>query len=76
MAKDLICRGYDITFLQVPFYEAQIEEIGGTFVSLTGYADFTEAQLNIRWPEQKTKAPGIGQSFFDLEHYIINFILV
>jgi hypothetical protein len=44
------------------------------FVSLTSYVDFTEAQFNIRWPEQKTKAPGIEQSLFALERYFINSI--
>lgn len=45
IAKEIIARGYDVTFLSGSEYKEKIEGIGANFVQLTGDADFTEAKM-------------------------------
>jgi UDP:flavonoid glycosyltransferase YjiC (YdhE family) len=45
IARLLIVRGYDVTFLTGSDFKQRIEDIGATFVSLEGLADVTEERL-------------------------------
>lgn len=47
---ELITRGYEVTFVTGSAYRETIEEIGASFVPLSGYADFTEVDIPTRWP--------------------------
>ena len=42
IAKELIARGFEVTFVTGSVYRGRLEEIGCGFVSLEGYSDFTE----------------------------------
>ena len=48
IARGLIARGYDITFVTGSDYKQAIESVGATFVSLTGAADLTQANID-KW---------------------------
>jgi UDP:flavonoid glycosyltransferase YjiC (YdhE family) len=45
VGRELIARGYDVTFLTGSDYKQSIEDIGATFVSLTGESDLTEDRI-------------------------------
>ncbi len=45
IAKGIISRGYDVTFVTGSDYAQAIEDIGSTFVPLTGASNNTEARL-------------------------------
>jgi UDP:flavonoid glycosyltransferase YjiC (YdhE family) len=45
IAKELITRSYDVTFVTGSEYEERIKEIGATYVPLSGTADFTEKRI-------------------------------
>jgi UDP:flavonoid glycosyltransferase YjiC (YdhE family) len=45
IAKELITRGYKVTFVTGSEYEERIKEIGATFVPLSGTADMTEKRI-------------------------------
>lgn len=45
ITRELIARGYDVTFLTGSEYKQSIEGIGATFVSLTGEADLDEQRI-------------------------------
>jgi UDP:flavonoid glycosyltransferase YjiC (YdhE family) len=74
IAKELIARGYEITFVTGSAYRKIIEEIGATFIPLSGYADFTEAEIETRWPVRKTLTPGPEQLTYDMEHVFVRAI--
>jgi UDP:flavonoid glycosyltransferase YjiC (YdhE family) len=61
IAKELVVRGYEVTFVTGSAYRKIIEEIGASLVSLEGFGDFSEADLDSRWPVRKTVAPGLAQ---------------
>lgn len=46
MAKQIIGKGYDVTFLTGSEYQEKIESVGANFVSLQGDADFTEDKIS------------------------------
>jgi UDP:flavonoid glycosyltransferase YjiC (YdhE family) len=50
IARALIARGYDVTFLTGSDFKESIESIGATFVALTGLANITEADME-EWHE-------------------------
>lgn len=56
IAKDLIRRGYDVTFVTGSDYRQSIEGIGAKFISLTGHADLTEARI-AALPEESIADP-------------------
>jgi UDP:flavonoid glycosyltransferase YjiC (YdhE family) len=74
IAKELIARGYEITFVTGSAYRKVIEEIGATFFPLSGYADFTEAEIDTRWPVRKTLTPGPEQLTYDMEHVFVRAV--
>jgi hypothetical protein len=45
VARELIARGYDVTFLTGSEYKQRIESIGATFVFLAGDADLDEQRI-------------------------------
>jgi len=45
IARSLLSRGYNVTFLTGSEYKSMIESIGATFIPLTGLADITSAQM-------------------------------
>lgn len=42
IAKDLVARGFEVTFVTGSPYKSIMEEIGCSFVPLEGYSDYTE----------------------------------
>jgi UDP:flavonoid glycosyltransferase YjiC (YdhE family) len=46
IAKELVARGYDVTFVTGSAYKESVEAIGAKLVPLEGRADFTEANLD------------------------------
>ena len=74
IAKELVARGYEITFITGSAYRQIIEEIGARFIPLSGYGDFTEADIPTRWPIRDTLTPGPEQLTYDMEHCFIRSI--
>ncbi len=58
IAKGLIAKGYEATFVSASKYQKIVEEVGCDYVALEGYPDFTEADLATGWPERYTYPPG------------------
>ena len=42
IAKELVARGFEVTFVTGSAYKESLEEIGCDFVPLIGYSDYTE----------------------------------
>lgn len=63
-----------MTFVTGSHYRKMIEEIGASFVPLSGYSDFTERELDSRWPVRATVPAGLPQLMFDMENVFINVI--
>lgn len=72
IAKELVARGYDVTFVTGSAYKESVEAIGAKLVPLEGRADFTEANLDEVGPERSSIPPGPAQVAYDMEHYFIN----
>ncbi len=68
ISKQLIDRGYEVTFVSTSHYQKKFEEVGCTYVPFEGYADFWEGELPTRWPERSSFPPGPEQLSFDLEN--------
>ena len=50
IARDLVLQGFDVSFVTAPAHRKSIQDIGATFYPLSGLANFTEADLESRWP--------------------------
>lgn len=74
IGKQLISRGYEVTFVTSSAYKTLMEGDGASFVSLEGYSDFTEADIDPKWPVRKTLPPGPIQLAYDLEHCFVDAI--
>ncbi|KAI9640672.1 hypothetical protein NHQ30_010981 [Ciborinia camelliae] len=73
IAKQLISRGYEVTFVTATRFGPGLEEIGATFVPLQGYSDFNDlpAELTKKWPLRET-VTGAEQMLFDMENIFVN----
>jgi UDP:flavonoid glycosyltransferase YjiC (YdhE family) len=74
IGKDLIARGYEVTFITGSTYKNLIENIGATFITLEGRADFTEADIDTVAPERGLTPPGLAQMAYDIEVFFVNSI--
>jgi UDP:flavonoid glycosyltransferase YjiC (YdhE family) len=74
IAKGLIAKGYEVTFVSASKYQKVVEEVGCDYVALEGYPDFTEADLATGWPERYSYPPGPLQLAFDVEHIFVRVI--
>jgi UDP:flavonoid glycosyltransferase YjiC (YdhE family) len=74
IAKLLIASGYEVTFVSGSPYQKMMEEVGCTYVPLEGYGDWTEADIESRWPERKLLLPGPQQLSFDIEECFMKSI--
>jgi UDP:flavonoid glycosyltransferase YjiC (YdhE family) len=74
IGKELVKRGYDVTFVTGSYYNKLIEAIGASLVPIEGYGDYTEAEIELRWPVRNTLPAGPAQLAFDIEHCFINSI--
>ncbi|CZR69745.1 related to N-glycosyltransferase [Phialocephala subalpina] len=72
--EELIARGYEVTFVTGSAYRKIIEEIRASLVPLSGYGDYTEAEIDERWPVRETLPKGPVQLAFDLEECFIKSI--
>lgn len=72
IGKELITRGYEVTFVTGSHYKKSLEDIGASLVPLEGYGDFTEADIDSRWPIRNTIPEGPPQLVFDMENCFIN----
>jgi UDP:flavonoid glycosyltransferase YjiC (YdhE family) len=61
-----------VTFITGSHYQKLVEGIGASFVPLSGHSDFSEADLDIRWPLRKTIEEGLPQFLHDLEHIFVD----
>jgi UDP:flavonoid glycosyltransferase YjiC (YdhE family) len=68
IARAMIEHGYKVTFLTASSRREAIEEIGASFIPLSGYANFTEANFQERWPIRGTLATGHERLAWDLEN--------
>ncbi|PMD46297.1 glycosyltransferase family 1 protein [Hyaloscypha variabilis F] len=71
IGKELIARGYEVTFVTGSSYRSIIESIGASFVPLSGYGDFTEEDFPKRWPIRETLPEGPVQLTFDMEEIFL-----
>ncbi|KAH8659169.1 hypothetical protein BGZ60DRAFT_382178 [Tricladium varicosporioides] len=74
IAKDLIAKGFEITFVSSSHWKTTIEEIGADFVPIEGYGDWYEGDLATRWAERNLLPPGPVQLAYDLEECFIKSI--
>ncbi|RAL66198.1 hypothetical protein DID88_005870 [Monilinia fructigena] len=76
IAKQLIYRGYEVTFLTGTRFGPGLEEIGATFVPLQGYSDFSDlpSELAKKWPLRET-LPLPAQLPFDMENAFVNSMI-
>jgi hypothetical protein len=74
IAKGLVAKGYEVTFVSASKYQKIMEEVGCDYVALEGYSDFTEADLATGWPERDNYPPGPLQLAFDVEHFFVRVI--
>ena len=74
IAKELIVRGYDVTFVTGSAFKERIEGIGARFIPLEGYADWSEATIDAIAPERRSLPPGLVQISYNIEHCFINCI--
>jgi hypothetical protein len=51
-----------------------MEEIGIAFVPIEGYGDFTEGDIDSRWPIRNTLPSGPVQLVYDLENVFVKAI--
>jgi len=72
IGKELVARGYEVTFVTGSPYKGIIEQIGASHIPLDGYADFTEADIDTRWPIRNTLPPGPVQFAHDVEQVFVN----
>ena len=71
IAADLVSRGYTISFLSASVHRPKIEEIGASFVPLTGNADFDWEKRDELWPERNTIPAGPEQVVWDFKNLFI-----
>ncbi|KAH6673788.1 putative UDP-glucuronosyltransferase 2A3 [Halenospora varia] len=74
IAKDLIAKGFEITFVSSSHWRPIIEEIGADFVAIEGYGDWYEGDFQTRWAERNLLPPGPVQLAYDLEECFIKSI--
>ena len=55
-----------MTFLTGSHYRQLFEDMGASFVPISGYGDFTEAEIDTKWPDRKAVPPGLPQLLFDM----------
>ncbi|KAG9240604.1 putative UDP-glucuronosyltransferase 2A3 [Calycina marina] len=72
IAKELLSRGYEITFVTGSPYRQQLEDMGCSFVSLEGDGDQTEKDIN-NYPERKGLT-GVEGFIFDMINFFIKWI--
>lgn len=71
IARLLIERGYEVTFVSSSHYRRIVEEVGCHYVAIEGYGDFCEEDFETKWPERKTLPPGPAQISFDVEQCFV-----
>ncbi|TEY37428.1 hypothetical protein BOTCAL_0519g00070 [Botryotinia calthae] len=73
IAKVLIERGYEVTFLTGSQFGPGVEAIGATFIPLEGYSNFNDSPSGVaeKWPVRET-LQGPAQMLFDMEHMFLN----
>ncbi|ELR04963.1 hypothetical protein VC83_02848 [Pseudogymnoascus destructans] len=71
IGKELVARGYDVTFVTGSVYKKRIESIGAKLIALEGIADVTEETLK---DEREATPAGPARFAFDLENYFVNAI--
>ncbi|TVY46520.1 UDP-glucosyltransferase B1 [Lachnellula occidentalis] len=70
IARGLIERGFDITFVTGSHFRESIEAIGARFHPHSGYADISEATVNTRFPGRVALA-GEELGAYDNEHIFV-----
>ena len=69
IGKELVARGYDVTFVTGSAYKKRIESIGAKLIALEGIADLAAESLK----EERELIPGGPARFaFDTENYFVN----
>ena len=73
IARALIRLGFSVNFVSSPHYRTAMENIGATFLPLTGYCALSESMLIERFPE---RASLVDQQVanFDAEHLFVRSI--
>jgi UDP:flavonoid glycosyltransferase YjiC (YdhE family) len=74
IAKALVLRGYEVTFVTGSAYRELIEAIGANFIPLEGYSDLTEGDLDRMQPLRDAIPAGPLQIAYDLETIFVNTI--
>ncbi|KAF4633162.1 hypothetical protein G7Y89_g4965 [Cudoniella acicularis] len=70
VARGLVERSFDITFVSGSHFREPIEAIGARFHPLSGYSNFSEATINTRFPA-RTKLAGEELGAYDNEHLFV-----
>jgi hypothetical protein len=72
LPKNVIDRGYDVTFYTGSTYREKAEALGASFLSFSGVADWTERSLFMTVPQERHKEffqpPGPGFNAAVFEH--------
>ncbi|KFZ24029.1 hypothetical protein V502_01511 [Pseudogymnoascus sp. VKM F-4520 (FW-2644)] len=71
IGKELVARGYDVTFVTGSAYKKRIESIGAKLIALEGIADLAAETLK---GERELIPAGPARFAFDAENYFVNLI--
>ena len=74
IAKLLIARGYEVTFVSATQFRPALEEVGCDYVPLEGYGDFYEGDFERLFPERFELPQGPVQLAYDIEHVFMKVI--
>ncbi|KAK0102189.1 hypothetical protein ONS95_001015 [Cadophora gregata] len=74
IAKLLVARGYEVTFVSATHFRPALEEIGCDYVSIEGYGDFYEGDFESRFSERFALPQGPVQLAYDMEHVFLKVI--
>ena len=77
IARSLLQKGFDVTFITGSDFQEAIESIGATFVSLEGEADLTQAKVDMGYRNISKADPAGLQPSVDEEQqrYLIDAIV-
>lgn len=73
-ARILLRHGHEVMVTTASAFRAQVEATGAGFAALSAGADMDLADIDRRFPERTTLAPGLPQLAFDFRHIFIDTI--
>lgn len=70
VGKELLARGYDVSFLNGTIYRQKLTEAGFHFYPFLSRADPSSSDVNVAWAGREKIPPGIKRVIWDAEHFV------